>query len=576
MKKQNPLVRLWKIGKDYHSGLIQAILFASIGVLCGMLPYWSAAQIIVQLLQQEKEFFLYIPWLLLIFIGFTLRSLLYALALSRSHQATFSILKDIRQKILDKMPKLPLGTILDQSSGKLKQIIVDQVESMETPLAHLLPEMTSNLFGPLCIFIYLFILDWRMALLSLVSIPVGYAFMMIIMKDYSTQYAGSVQVNQEMNESLVEYIQGIEVIKAFNQGQNSYARFRQKILNNASYFYQWMKSCQMPMSLARAIAPTTLITVLPIGWIFYQYGSLTLNTFITTIILSLGIAGPLLEAMNFVDSLARVGTIVDNIESILNAPEQKHSANKVLIQQYDIDVRDISFGYHQDKEVLHHINLHIPQHSMTAIVGPSGSGKSTLGKLIVGFWDVEKGNIQLGHHNLKDIPLSQLYDQVAYVSQDNFLFDDSIRENIRIGNPQASDQEVESIAKQAGCEFIEHLDQGFDTRVGSQGTHLSGGERQRIAIARAMLKNAPIILLDEASAYIDPENEAQLQQALSLLIKNKTVIIIAHRLSTIVHADQIVVLKEGKIQDVGKHQEILQRSSLYQKMWNAHIMKGGA
>ena len=236
--------------------------------------------------------------------------LLYALALSMSHKATFSILKEIRERILQKLPKMPLGTVTDTPSGEMKQVIVDQVESMERPLAHLLPEMTSNLLAPVCILLYLFFLDWRMALLSIVSIPVGMALMMGVMKNYGKQYEGSVKVTQAMNATIVEYIGGIEVIKAFNQGKNSYAKFAQRVRANAAYFYNWMKSCQLPISFSKAISPTTLITILPVGWLLYQGGSLSVETFITVIILSLGIAGPLLAAMDFVDSLAKVGTIV--------------------------------------------------------------------------------------------------------------------------------------------------------------------------------------------------------------------------------------------------------------------------
>ena len=279
MQKQSPLLRLWELGEKEHGGLIRAILSASAGVLCGILPYVAAAQIIIGLLRGHPDTSYYLGWCLAALIGFTLRAVLYALALSMSHEATFSILKGIREQILNKLPKLPLGTVMDMSSGQMKQIIVDQVESMERPLAHLLPEMTANLLAPASILIYLFILDWRMALLSLVSIPVGMAFMMAVMKNYGKQYEGSVKVTQAMNSTIVEYIGGIEVIKAFNQGKNSYARFSERVKANASYFYHWMKSCQLPVSISRALAPTTLITVLPAGWLMYRAGSLLSRDF---------------------------------------------------------------------------------------------------------------------------------------------------------------------------------------------------------------------------------------------------------------------------------------------------------
>ena len=572
MQKQSPLLRLWELGSDCHSGLLRAILSAFIGVLCGMIPYFAAAQILIGLIQGERDTGFYLTWCIAALAGYLLRAILYAFALSMSHRATFSILKNIRERLLAKLPKMPLGTVVDASSGQLKQVIVDQVESMERPLAHLLPEMTSNLLVPVCIFIYLFVLDWRMALLSLVSIPVGMAFMMAVMKDYGKQYEGSVKVTQAMNSTIVEYIGGIEVIKAFNQGKHSYAKLSERVLANASYFYHWMKSCQLPVSISKALAPTTMITILPVGWLMYVNGSLRLETFLITIILSLGIAGPLLAAMDFVDSLAKVGTIVGEVDSILNGEEQRHPDHPVSFSSMDIRLEQVSFGYHEETEILHNISLSIPAGTMTAFVGPSGSGKSTIAKLIGGFWDVKRGKITLGGHDLKEIPLSQLYDQVAFVSQDNYLFNDTVRENIRMGKPGASDAQVEAVARAAGCDgFIRSLEQGYDTVVGGGGAHLSGGERQRIAIARAMLKDAPVVILDEATAYIDPENEAIIQQAVARLVKGKTVIVIAHRLSTITDADQIFVIEKGRIAAKGTHKELLDSSGLYREMWSAHM-----
>ena len=572
MEKRSPMLRLWELGEKEHGGLIRAIASAAVGVLGGMVPYFAAAQIIIALISGEKELDFYLKWCGLALAGYVIRTCLYTLALSMSHKATFAILKSVRERVLEKLPKMPLGTIMDTSSGKIKQIIVDQVESMETPLAHLLPEMISNILAPVCIFIYLLVLDWRMALLSLVSIPMGMIFMMAVMKDYGVQYEGSVKTTQAMNSTIVEYIGGIEVIKAFNQGKNSYAKYSDRVRANAAYFYNWMKSCQLFTSLSKSISPATLITILPVGWLLYRSGSLEMETFITTIILSLGIAGPLLAVMNFADSLAKVGTIVGSVDEILAGEEQAHGDENVRFGKMDISVEGVSFGYHEDKEILHNVNLEIPAGMMTAFVGPSGSGKSTIAKLIAGFWDVEHGKIRMGGHDLKEIPLTQLYAQVAFVSQDNYLFDESIRENIRMGRTDAADEEVEAAAKAAGCDaFIRELEKGYDTMVGGGGAHLSGGERQRIAIARAMLKDAPVIILDEATAYIDPENESVVQKAVKKLVQGKTVLVIAHRLSTITGAEQIVVVNNGNIESVGTHEQLLNQCPLYASMWQAHI-----
>lgn len=572
MKEKSPAVILWELAKKEHSKLKTSVFIASIGVIAGIIPYIAASRILVELLKGNEDFKIYSLWLGIGLLSYILKSFLYSMALSVSHKATFSVLKDVRLRMLEKLPKMPLGEIISVPSGNFKQIIVDQVESMEKPLAHLLPEMTSNLLGSLSIFIYLLFLDWRMALLSLVSIPVGMLFMGLVMKNYAVQYEGSVKVNREMNSAIIEYVNGIEVIKTFNQDKRSYAKYKDKVIANARYFYEWMKSCQLPVSLSKNISPTTMITVLPFGWYFYISGSLSAEVFISVIILSLGIAGPLLETINFVDGLAKIGTIANSINLILEGKEQKHSDREVTIEQYNIDLQNVKFGYEEEKEILHGISLNIKEGTTVAFVGPSGSGKSTLAKLIAGYWDITEGNINIGGYNLNEIPLKQLYSLTAFVSQDNFLFNESIRENIRMGNPSASDKEVEDIAKKSGChDFIMKMEHGYDTVVGSSGSHVSGGERQRISIARAMLKNAPIVILDEATSYIDPENEVIIKQALSKLIKDKTVIIIAHRLSTITDAEQIFLIENGKLVSYGKHDELLKGCELYRNMWNAHI-----
>ena len=461
---------------------------------------------------------------------------------------------------------------MDTASGKLKQTIVDQVDSMETTLAHLFPEMTANIAAPVLTFLYLLVLDWRLALLGLAVFPVAFVFMMMVMGGYAKDYQGAVQATNEMSSTVIEYINGIEVIKAFNQGKKSYARLVDKVRANAQYYYDWMRRSQLGMSMAYAFFPAQMLTVLPFGWLFYTHGTLTVGTFITVIILSLGMSAPIVAAFNFVDTLAQVGTTVGQVDEILQAEEQVHADAPVTFADHSMEMRDVSFSYHDGQEILHDVSLRVPQKGVTALVGPSGSGKSTLAKLLAGFWDVRSGSITMGGHDLKDIPLPQLYDQVAFVSQDNYLFDDTVRENIRMGRQGATDDEVEAAACAAGCDgFIRTLEHGYDTVVGGGGAHLSGGERQRVAIARAMLKNAPVIVLDEATAYMDPENEAVIQKAVAGLVRDKTVIVIAHRLSTITNADNIVVVNGGTIEAQGRHDELLEHCALYRAMWQAHI-----
>lgn len=572
MKKQSPVGRIWQLGKDEHGKLIAAVVLAVVGSVCGIVPYFAAAKIIALLLAGEKVLQTYTTWFLTALVCYWLRTVLYNGALSISHKATFNILKTIRQLLLAKLPKLPLGTVLDTSSGQFQQTIVDQVDSMETTLAHLFPEMTANIAAPVLTILYLFVLDWRLALLSLAVFPVAFYFMMTVMGSYGKDYEGAVKATNEMSSTLIEYINGIEVIKAFNQGSRSYARLADKVRYNAQYYFNWMKKSQLGMALAYAFFPAQMLTILPVGWLLWLHGSLTAETFLTVILLSLGMAAPIVAAFNFVDTLAMVGTTVGQVDAILTAEEQEHSTAPVSFANHDIALEHVSFGYHDDKEILHDISLNIPSGQMTALVGPSGSGKSTIAKLAAGFWDVKQGRITMGGCDLRSIPLSQLYEQVAYVSQDNYLFDDTVRENIRMGRLSATDAEVEAAAHAAGCDsFIADLEHGYDTRVGGGGAHLSGGERQRIAIARAMLKDAPVILLDEATAYMDPENEALIQNAVNELVKNKTVIVIAHRLSTITGAANIVVVKDGCIAAQGTHPQLLETSPLYKEMWQAHI-----
>ena len=572
MKKQSPVGRIWQLGKDEHGKLSAAVVLAVVGSVCGIVPYFAAAKIIALLLAGETVLQAYTTWFLTALVCYWLRTVLYNGALSISHKATFNILKTIRQLLLAKLPKLPLGTVLDTSSGQFQQTIVDQVDSMETTLAHLFPEMTANIATPVLTILYLFVLDWRLALLSLAVFPIAFYFMMTVMGSYGKDYEGAVNATNEMSSTLIEYINGIEVIKAFNQGSRSYARLADKVRYNAQYYFNWMKKSQLGMALAYAFFPAQMLTILPVGWLLWLHGSLTAETFLTVILLSLGMAAPIVAAFNFVDTLAMVGTTVGQVDAILSAEEQEHSTAPVSFANHDIALEHVSFGYHDDKEILHDISLNIPSGRMTALVGPSGSGKSTIAKLAAGFWDVKQGRITMGGCDLRSIPLSQLYEQVAYVSQDNYLFDDTVRENIRMGRLSATDAEVEAAAHAAGCDsFIADLEHGYDTRVGGGGAHLSGGERQRIAIARAMLKDAPVILLDEATAYMDPENEALIQNAVNELVKNKTVIVIAHRLSTITGAANIVVVKDGCIAAQGTHQQLLETSPLYKEMWRAHI-----
>lgn len=571
-KKESPIGVLWGWGKPYHGKFIGSIILAVLGVACQMVPYFCVAHIVTMMLSGEQNFSRYVTAGIIALCGYFGKVLFSCLSTTISHTATYYTLRDLRENITEKLARVPMGTILDTPSGQYKTTIVDRVEGMEPTFAHLIPEMTANVLVPIVIVVYLLILDWRMALLSLVTLVVGLAVMSAGMKNYPVKWEGAVKEGKQMADAIVEYIGGIEVVKAFSQSAGSYKKYSDSVNYNANYYVDWMRENQKTMSAYNAILPSVLICVLPCGFAFWLSGSLELSTFLSIVIFSLGLIGPIIAAFTFTDDLAVLGTNVEEISQLLNAEELNHKETPIKLEDTGISLRSVSFSYDGTTEVLHDVNLTIHPGTMTALVGPSGSGKSTVAKLIAGCWDVTSGSITLGGHELKDIPLSEIADQISYVSQDNYLFNRSIRENIRMGRPDATDAEVEQAAKQSGCDaFIRKLDNGYDTVVGSAGSHLSGGERQRIAIARAMLKNAPVVILDEATAYIDPENEALVQKAISALTVGKTLIVIAHRLSTIVGADNIVVVKDGTIHAQGTHEKLLETCPLYRDMWQAHI-----
>lgn len=572
-EKQSSASILMEWGKKYQSQFILSIFFAVIGVAGGIVPYFCAAQMVGGLLEGNNDFHFYVTWCGTALAGYLVKIIFSCTSTSISHKATYRSLKDLRIRLIKKLTRLPMGTILDTPSGQYKTVIVERVEGMEPTLAHLIPEMTANLLIPIFIFIYLFILDWRMAFISIITLIVGMAVMMYGMRGYAKRYEGAVLAGRKMVNAIIEYINGIEVIKTFNQSAGSYKKYADAVSYNGNYYIDWMRDNQKTMCAYQAILPANLLTVLPAGLYFWATGSIAFHELLTIIILALGIIGPIMAAFTFTDDIAVLGANVAEINDILNAGELNRSETDAILDGSDIQLNNVSFTYGTGNEqALDHVSLRIPAGTMTALVGPSGSGKSTLAKLIAGFWDVTEGEIHIGGVEMKQIPVSQLNCQIAYVSQDTYLFNRSIRENIRMGNLHASDEEVEEVAKRAGCdEFIRKLEHGYDTLVGTAGGSLSGGERQRITIARAMLKNAPIVILDEATAAMDPENEAEIQRALSSLTKGKTLIIIAHRLSTIVDADQIVVVNHGRIEAAGRQDELLLQCPLYQEMWNAHM-----
>lgn len=575
MEERRGKVRLMTFIRPHRSGFALSVVLAIISVASGLVPYFAVAEIVNLLISGEMDFSVYLQWGLIGLIAYFARSVFHGLSTRCSHEATFRVLSEMRRTIAEKLTRVPMGYLTATPSGRLKTTMVERIEQMEVPLAHIIPEMTANLLVPVALVVYLFVLDWRMALASLATIPLGMLCYMAQMKEYPKKYAAVMQANKHMNATTVEYVGGIEVIKAFNQSAASYEKFTDAVRQNTRLMLEWMKSTQGYSALMMTLWPAVLIAVLPVGCLLYQNGSLSASDFITIAILSLGIIGPLVAAIFLTDDFSKIATITGEIAAVLEEPELDRPKAQKKLEGHDISLRDVHFAY-KDVQVLNGVSLDIKAGMRTALVGPSGSGKSTIAKLIASYWDVSSGRISIGGIDVKTLPPEQVMDLIGYVSQDNFLFNVSVRENIRMGRPEATDEDVEAVAKAAGChDFIMSLTHGYDTIVGGAGGHLSGGERQRVAIARAMMKNAPIVILDEATSYTDPENEAILQESIGRLTRGKTLIVIAHRLSTITEADQIAVVDDGRIVAVGKHAELVQCCPLYAQMWAAHTRSRG-
>lgn len=550
-----------------------SVILAALSMLCGIVPYYFIARIVKDLLTGSTDKSAYIINCLIILALWLGHALFHALSTANSHLATFHTLAVIRKKALDKLAKMPLGNVISQPSGALKSTIVERIDSIETTLAHILPEFTTGIGAPVIILIYTFCISWKLGLAALITVPLGIVCYALMMFGYEENYSRTVRATKALNAVTTEYIKGIEVIKVFGKAQSSYEKFAAAAKESAASFVDWMRKCNVYMTFAMCIMPATMLSVLPIGGIMTMHGTISTADFITVIILTVGLIEPLIGVMSYSDDIAQMDTIVTEVRSILDAPEMARPEKLTKeIRGGDIVLDDVHFSY-AEKEIMHGISMTVHQGEFIALVGPSGSGKSTVARLIASLWDVNGGSISFGGVNIKDIPLDDYNKRIAYVSQDNYLFDLTVRENIRLGNQEATDAEVEEAAKQCGChDFIMGLESGYDTLVGTSGGHLSGGERQRIAIARAMLKNAEIIILDEATAYTDPENEAIIQRSVAKLVEGKTLIVIAHRLSTVKNADRLYVIKDGMIAEQGTHEELLADGGLYSAMWAAHIL----
>ena len=541
-----------------------------LGIILSVLPFLFIYQLIAPLLmhQQLELTYALIRLGAIAFCGI-LYAVLYVKGLSLSHYAAYHTLKNLRASLQGKLEKKPLGVIGETGTGSLKKMFIDDIDSIELLLAHALPEGLANLAVPAFVFIAMFFVDWKLALLSLCALPLGLVAMMAMYKAGTSKMGQYYQSAQKMNNTIVEYINGMEVVKVFNRDGESYKRFEQDVRSYRDFTLAWYKVCWPWMALYNSILPCVSLFTLPIGVYLVLQGYSSLPDLALVLCMSFGLGAPLLRALGFMSTLPQINYKITALEDLMGTPELQQTDATFFGRDHSVTFSSVRFAY-KDTEVLHGIDLTVPEGSLTALVGESGSGKSTLAKLLVHYYDVNEGSVSIGRQDIRAMSLEALNDCISYVAQEQFLFNMSLLENIRLGRPDATDEEVLEAARKAQCnEFLKRLPQGIHTMAGDGGKQLSGGERQRISLARAILKDAPIVVLDEATAFMDPENEEKMNDAISEIIKDKTVIVIAHRLHTIAGADQICVLDNGCISDIGTHEELLKRSEVYKKLWQA-------
>lgn len=561
-------------GSERRMGL--SVILSIISVIGGLVPYYCiyrGADLYIRNIGQVPMPEI-IRWCILALVFYVVKIVCFSASTWISHIAAYHILEGLRLRLTDRFLKAPLGDVEGHSIGEIKSIMVEKIENMEPPLAHMIPEGSGHILLPVVSLAALCFVDVRIALAALVTLPFSMVLMSLTMVISGKSFTKYDESNAHMNSTIVEYIEGIEVIKAFGRAGTSYEKYSGAILDYKKFVIKWLSSTWITMKLTFALFPSTILGTLPVGLYLTIRGRITISELLLAVMLSMSMVTSFAKIEVFMENIREMKFNIESIEGLLNMRTLPQPEKRVDLKSHDIVMSEVHFSYTGDQkdEVLHEIDLAMPEGGYTALVGPSGGGKSTVAKLISRFWDVTEGSITIGGVNVKDMPLQQLSEMVSFVTQDNFLFRCSILENIRLGDPNATDEQVKEAARKACCEeFIKKLPMGYDTPAGEAGKRLSGGEKQRIAIARIMLKNAPIVILDEATAFTDPENEDKLQKSIEALTKGQTLLVIAHRLSTIADADQIVVLKNGCVEAKGTQEELLDNCALYQRMWQAHV-----
>lgn len=496
-------------------------------------------------------------------------AILYIGGLQVSHRAAYATLENIRCKLQEKLDEQPLGTVRSQGTGTLKKLFIDDVESIEFLLAHMIPEGIANVTVPVVAILVMVALDWRLALLTVLMVLFGVSASRQ-MYTVGTKHMGSYfAATKRLNNTVIEYVNGMEVVRVFNRERDASEKFKAAAFGYRDMALAWYRVCWPWMAVYGSLFSSVTLYSLPIGALLVLSGQLALTDYVLVLCLSFGIGALLSHAIGFMGALPQANYKIQSLEKAIDRPPLKVGTESFAGAGHDVVFDDVRFGYGND-EVIKGVSFTARANSMTALVGASGSGKSTVARLIAHQYDAESGRIMIGGQDVRDLTLEALNDEVSYVSQELFLFNMSILENIRIGRPSATDEEVRAAARRAQCdEFVQMFEHGYDTPAGSAGGRLSGGQRQRIAFARAILKDAPVIVLDEATAFIDPENAARMNAAVRELVRDKTVIVIAHRLASIVEADRIVVLEDGRVLDSGTHESLVEGCAAYRRLWDA-------
>lgn len=579
MPEMKSLRFLLKLAGKQRGKLFFSCLCSAVSALFALIPfviiYWMADE----LLRLPLDLAVVRQLCLFALIAVLLRFVLMGASSTLAHASSFHILYDLRVRLVDKLGRLPLGYFSTQHSGRLKKIIVDDVERIEQFIGHHLPDLTASLVSPLLTIVYLFTIDWRMAIVSLLPIPASFAVqgLMSYMGRQNDDIKRIHNLSEEMNGAIIEFVQAMPVIKSFNQTVHSFARYHHTVESYASLWTHIARKRVPLYTLFLLLMESGLLFVMPIGVWLYGQGTLTLPVLLLFLLLGVGLTAPLRQISTLTHMMQNNMEGVRRIEAVLTERELSvpQLSEVGTPTQYDITFYQVRFAYGA-QEVLKEVNFVAEHGKVTALVGPSGAGKSTAAQLIARFFDPTQGKILIGGIDVRSIPTEKLMEYVSFVFQDVPVINDTVAANLRMGKEDASESDLISAAQAAQAhDFISALPNGYDTYIGEGGSRLSGGERQRLAIARAILKNAPIILLDEATASLDPENEVYLQRAISKLAHQKTVLVIAHRLKTIQSADRILVLDQGRIAESGKHEELLEKGGLYCKLWQEQQRLGG-